>query len=406
MNNARLFIYLLFAGCIIGCSKGDETRNAVLVTYANIAQAVYEDSSRAAFELQRAVDVFLSTPDASTHEAAKQAWLRARIPYGQSEVFRFGNPNVDEWEGLVNSWPLDEGLIDYVAGGYEHEETNSDATANIIAGPEPISIELLRSYHQKDGAEANVATGYHAIEFLLWGQDFNHQPSDHGLRPYTDYVLGEGCSNGNCERRRLYLQQVTELLVTDIELMAEDWAPGRDNYRSRFLLRDPVDALRGMFFGMGSLSLGELAGKRMNVALLAGSQEDEQSCFSDNTHMDIQANLQGIRNVYLGEYARLDGSVVSGLGLTELVRAQSEQVDQKLRAQLDASAEKVAAIVQAAQAGLPFDQQILPQNTEAQERIRAAIAALREQTETIESAARLSGVEKLTAQNSGRFERE
>jgi putative iron-regulated protein len=398
--NTRLFIYLLFAGCVIGCGSGDETRNAVLVTYTNIAQAVYEDASRSASELQRAVDDFLRTPDAANHEAAKQAWLRARVPYGQSEVFRFGNPNVDEWEGRVNSWPLDEGLIDYVAGGYEHDETNPHAVANIIAGTEPISVELLRAYHERDGAEANVATGYHAIEFLLWGQDFNHQASDHGLRPYTDYINGEGCSNGNCERRRLYLQQVTELLVTDLERMAEDWAPGRENYRSQFLLRDPVDALRSIFFGMGSLSLGELAGERMNVALLAGSQEDEHSCFSDNTHMDIAANLQGIRNIYFGEYTRIDGSIVSGPGLTELVRAQSEQVDQKLRAQLAASAEKVAAIVQSAQAGLPFDQQILPQNTEAQERIRAAITALREQTETIESAARLSGVEKLTARNS------
>lgn len=396
----RLSIYLLIA-VSAACSRENESRSAVLDTYVNIAQAVYVDSLQASFELQRAVGAFLGAPDAGTHEAAKQAWMRARIPYGQSEVFRFGNPNVDEWEGRVNAWPLDEGLIDYVAGGYEYEEANPHAVANTIAGTEPITVELLRSYHEKDGAEANVATGYHAIEFLLWGQDLNHQPADHGLRPYTDYVTGEGCSNGNCERRRLYLQLLTELLATDLGRMAGDWAPGRDNYRAGLLQQEPANALRIMFFGMGSLSLGELAGERMNVALLAGSQEDEHSCFSDNTHMDIEANLQGIRNVYLGEYRRIDGSVVNGPGLSELVRTQSAQVDQKLRAQLDASAEKIAAIVQAAQAGMPFDQQILPQNTEAQERIRAAIAALRAQTETIESASRVAGVEKLTAQSSG-----
>lgn len=395
----RGLLICLLLPALTGCGNdGDATRRAVLETYANIAHAVYEDSYRTAVELQGAIDAFLSAPDVTTHEAAKQAWLRARLPYGQSEVFRFGNPNVDQWEGQVNAWPLDEGLIDYVADGYEHEESNPHATANIIAGTEPITIELLRGYHEKDGAEANVATGYHAIEFLLWGQDFNQRPDDRGLRPYTDYIAGEACSNGNCERRRTYLKQVTELLVADLGHMAADWAPGQDNYRARFLQQEPADALRIMFFGMGSLSLGELAGERMNVALIAGSQEDEHSCFSDNTHMDIESNLRGIRNVYLGEYTRVDGSLIRGPGLSALVQAEAEQTDRKLRHQLDDSTARVAAIVQAAQSGNAFDQQIL--SAEGQERIRAAIAALRAQTETMESAARAAGVQKLTAQSS------
>lgn len=395
----RLLACLLIAGAA-GCGRDDETPRAVIETYAAIAHAVYEDAYLGAVGLRQAVDALLASPGAATHEAAKQAWLRARVSYGQSEVFRFGNPNVDEWEGRVNAWPLDEGLIDYVAGGYEHEEGNPHATANIIAGTEPVTIELLRGYHEKDGSEANVATGYHAVEFLLWGQDFNHRPDDRGLRPYTDYVIGEGCSNGNCERRRDYLKQVTELLVADLAAMAADWAPQSDNhpdnYRAHFLRQEPVAALRGIFFGIGSLSLGELAGERMNVALLAGAQEDEQSCFSDNTHRDIENNLRGIRNVYLGEYLRSDGTVVSGPGLSELVRRKSQQLDEKLRAQLDASAARVGAIVQAAQAGSAFDQQIL--HVEGQESIRAAIAALRAQTATIEAAARAAGVDRLTAQ--------
>jgi putative iron-regulated protein len=370
--------------------------------YANIAQAVYEDSFDTALELRQAIETFLNAPDAVTHEAAKQAWLRARIPYGQSEAFRFGNPNVDEWEGRVNAWPLDEGLIDYVVDRYEHEEGNPHARANLVAGTEPVSIELLRGYHEKDGAEANVATGYHAVEFLLWGQDYNQQPADRGLRPYTDYAVGAACSNGNCERRRDYLRRVTELLVQDLEFMAADWAPQRDNYRARFLRQGPTDALRSMFFGIGSLSLGELAGERMNAALLAGAQEDEQSCFSDSTPLDLESNLQGVRNVYLGEYRRSDGSIVSGPGLSELVRMESEPLDQKLRAQLDISAARIGAIVRAWQSGTPFDQQIL--NAEGQERIRAAIAALRALTETIESTARAVGIDRLTAQGGNSFD--
>jgi putative iron-regulated protein len=402
-NNLHICLLACLPIIAAGCADRESgTPRAVIETYVDIAHVVYEDSFIGAVGLQHAVDAFLNSPNAATHEAAKQAWLRARVPYGQSEVFRFGNPNVDEWEGKVNAWPLDEGLIDYVAGGYEHEEGNPHATANIIAGTEPITIELLRGYHERDGSEANVATGYHAVEFLLWGQDFNHRPDDRGLRPYTDYMTGESCSNGNCERRREYLRQVTALLVDDLAAMVADWAPQSnshpDNYRARFLQQEPADALRAMFFGMGSLSLGELAGERMNVALLAGAQEDEQSCFSDSTHSDIENNLRGIRNVYLGEYPRGDGRLVIGPGLSDLVRRKSQQLDQKLRTRLDTSAVRVGAIVQAAGTGDAFDQQIL--HAAGQQRIRAAIEALRAQTETIEAAARAAGVDRLTAQGS------
>ncbi|HEY3488394.1 MAG TPA: imelysin family protein [Gammaproteobacteria bacterium] len=400
--NRRLFIFLQLL-MMAGCGNENADTQAVLRTYTDIAYAAYDDSYRSALKLQKAVDEFLQAPDPVSHEKAKQAWLQARNPYGQTEVFRFGNANVDAWEGNVNSWPLDEGLIDYVADSYEYEEGNPHAAANIIAGAEPITIELLRDYQEKDGAEANVATGYHAIEFLLWGQDFNRQTSDQGLRPYTDYALGEACSNNHCERRRAYLKTVTDLLVSDLKQMADDWAPERDNYRSKFLQNKPADGLRIMFFGMGSLSLGELAGERMNVALLSGSQEDEHSCFSDNTHMDIQNNAQGIRNVYLGEYRRLDGVMVSGPSLSTLVQKRSPDMDNKLRRQLDETAEKVFAIVQTARSGTAFDQQILPENTMLYAGVKAAIDALRAQTETLEMAARLAGVENLTAQGSDSF---
>jgi putative iron-regulated protein len=106
------------------------------------------------------------------------------VPYQQTEAFRFGNPIVDDWEGRVNSWPLDEGLIDYTAGDYGNEE-NTLATLNVIATPKftlsgkeidatTITPDLISgTLHEADGIEANVASGYHAIEFLLWGQDLN-----------------------------------------------------------------------------------------------------------------------------------------------------------------------------------------------------------------------------------------
>ena len=158
----------------------------VLSHYAAIAHAVYEDSLNAARGLREAVDQLIAKPTEKNLAAARIAWKAARVPYQQSEVYRFGNAVVDDWEGKVNAWPLDEGLIDYVAASYGAEsDDNPGYRANVIASPSftfsgrtvdarRITRHLLAgTLHELGGVEANVATGYHAVEFLLWGQDLN-----------------------------------------------------------------------------------------------------------------------------------------------------------------------------------------------------------------------------------------
>lgn len=383
-------------------SADSVTPTAVIENYVNLAHASFSDSLKTAQHLQRKINEFISKPSAETHQAAKQAWIAARIPYGQTEVFRFGNSNVDEIEGSLNAWPLDEGLIDYVkADRYDFDEANQFAQANIIAGKEPITKELLRSYQEKGGAEANVATGYHAIEFLLWGQDFNEDPKAAGQRPYTDFVVGDGCTNGNCERRAAYLSTATELVIDDLTQLVNDWASDKtDNYRQQFLALDEKEALRRMLFGMGSLSLGELAGERMNVALLAHSQEDEHSCFSDNTHHDIAENARGIQNIFLGRYVASDGSTVSGASLEQLAATKDSNTATKLAKALETTQASANEIVKAAEAGEPFDQQIAAENSAGNERVKATIAALRAQTAEIEAVATVLGVDELNPETS------
>lgn len=377
------------------------TSKAVIENYANLAHAQFSDTLKAAKNLQVKVDEFIAKPSTETHTAAKEAWLAARVPYSQTEVFRFGNPNVDDWEGSINAWPLDEGLIDYVqATNYEHEEGNKFATANIIAGTETITPELLKSYQEKGGSEANVATGYHAIEFLLWGQDFNQDPKAAGTRSYTDFIVGAECSNKNCERRAQYLKAAADLLVTELATMEQDWAPEQTNYRKTLLALDETEALRRILFGMGSLSLGELAGERMNVALLAHSQEDEHSCFSDNTHNDILSNVQGISNVFNGSYQSTDGTLVKGASLAALVATKDPALSTDLEKNLSATKTSAEAIVQAADGGEHFDQQIAAENTEGNARVKATITALRTQTASIEAAAKALGIKSLNPESS------
>ncbi|MFB0962944.1 MAG: imelysin family protein, partial [Pseudomonas sp.] len=259
-----------------------------------------------------------------------------------------------------------------------------------------LTAELLAGLNELGGSEANVATGYHAIEFLLWGQDLNGTQPGAGARSYTDYLTDENCTGGNCERRAQYLKVVTDLLVDDLAEMTAQWASGNpDNYRTQLLAESAEKGLRKAFFGMGSLSLGELAGERMKVALEASSTEDEHDCFSDNTHNSHFYNAKGVRNVYLGEYTKVDGTVLSGPSIAQLVQAADASADQLLQSKLAATQNSLQVMVDAAENGMAFDQMIDPENTQGQQIVRDAIAALVAQTTAIEQAALALGITEL-----------
>ena len=393
------------------------TKASVVTHYTDLAHATYEDALITARALDEATDRLIANPTEANLKAAKEAWLASRVPYQQSEVFRFGNAIVDDWEGQLNAWPLDEGLIDYVkADDYQHELGNAGATANIVAsnsinvGGETLDVatltpELLADLNEVGGSEANVATGYHAVEFLLWGQDLHGFEGGAGERPVTDYAKGNDCTNGNCERRAQYLDAVTDLLVDDLEWMVAQWAPGTsDNYRSQLTSANADEGIQKMLFGMGSLSLGELAGERMKVALEANSYEDEHDCFSDNTHNSHYYNGQGIQNVYTGTYRRVDGSVVSGPSLSDLVEQTNPELDARLNRQLDESMEALAlmkARAESSQNPMAFDTMIAPGNAEGTRIVNGAIMALVEQTGSIEQAARQLGIQGLSPDDAG-----
>ncbi|HMQ48950.1 MAG TPA: imelysin family protein [Saprospiraceae bacterium] len=351
-----LLLVLLVTSLFNACKKDDDTseqleenKKAFLENYADIVYASYEDSRTTAVALQQAIDQFVSNPTEAGFEACKTAWKAARIPYGQTEAYRFyGGPIDDEDgpEGLLNAWPLDENFIDYVAG-------NPDA--GLINNPTDypeITKEVLEALNESI-SETSIFTGYHAIEFLLWGQDLNANGA--GQRPYTDYVAGGTAANQ--DRRSAYLKVVAALLVDHLNLLLDEWQP-TGAYRKDFLENTDVNvALGRIFTALGELSKGELSGERMFVAVDSGDQENEHSCFSDNTHVDIEMNYKGIENVYFGVYTRINGSTVSGISLDDLaLQADIAKANTALAAFTDAK-EGINAIP------TPFDQAIL--NNEA-----------------------------------------
>ncbi|MBS1302705.1 imelysin family protein [Loktanella sp. SALINAS62] len=371
----------------------------VMTTYADIAAASYGDSLTTAQALQTAVNDFLAAPSATGLQTARDAWLAARVPYQQTEVYRFANPIVDDWEGRVNAWPLDEGLIDYVdaAGTAPSEgyDENPSAGLNVIANPtftlsgteidaRTITPTLLQdTLHEAGGAEANVATGYHAIEFLLWGQDIGPYDATAGQRPWTDYATGDDCTNANCDRRGAYLKAATDLLVTDLQDMADAWADGG---AARAAVMDDSTGPMRILTGMGSLSYGEQAGERMQLGLLLNDPEEEHSCFADNTHWDHFYDALGVRNVYRGEYVGVDGTVTSGPSLHALLMDSDPAVAESLLAALDHTQFQMMDMVVAAEAGLHYDMMLDPANTAGGQLIQDAIDGLVAQTREIERA--------------------
>ncbi len=371
-------------------------RSAVLETYADIAHAVYEDSHATAQRLQAAVARLIEDPTERNLQRARAAWIAARVPYQQSEVYRFGNAVVDAWEGKVNAWPLDEGLIDYVDRSRYGDGSAENAlyTANVIANQtlkvggrtvdaSHITPALLRdTLHEFGGIEANVATGYHAVEFLLWGQDLNGTGPGHGERPASDYDPAN-CTHGHCERRAQYLKTATDMLVQDLAWMTAQWAPGGDA-REELLAGDADAGLARMLKGMGSLSYGELAGERIRLGLMLHDPEEEHDCFSDNTHNSHYYDSIGIQNVYYGEYVRIDGRRVAGSSLSDLVAEIAPRVDQDMRAKLTATDAAMQRLVHVAESGKAYDQMIAQGDPHGNRIVQEVVDALTAQTRSIE----------------------
>jgi putative iron-regulated protein len=367
----------------------------VAKNYADIAEAGYTDSLDGARKLKAAIDTLIKAPTQDNLVAARKAWVAARVSYMQTEAFRFGNKIVDDWEGRVNSWPLDEGLIDYVSQEYVDQSPANDLyVANVIANPsikingEPVDTskitkELLSGKLQEaGGVESNVATGYHAIEFLLWGQDLNGTGPGAGNRPATDYDT-KNCTGGNCDRRAEYLKVVTDLLVDDLTWMADQWKADGDA-RKAVMADGGKAGLTAIFTGLGSLSYGEMAGERMKLGLLIHDPEEEHDCFSDTTHNSHYYDAMGIRNVYLGSYKRIDGSTVSGPSASDLVKAKAPEADQRTRTALDETMKRMEAIVKRASTGEAYDQQIGEDNAEGNATVESAIQGLIAQSKEFE----------------------
>ncbi|MDA0218229.1 MAG: peptidase [Proteobacteria bacterium] len=383
---------------------------AVLDTYANIAQATYEDALAGAQALDAAAHALVAEPGGATLAAARQARRESRVSYQQSEAFRFGNPAVDDWEGLVNAWPLDEGLIDYVDAGYgDTSDENPYYAANVVAHTElriggadidasTIDAALLEQLQEIDGVESNVSRGYHAIEFLLWGQDLNGTGAGAGARPASDFDTAN-CTHGNCDRRAAYLTAATALLVADLEDAVAMWSQGG---AARTDLTDGTaeEGLAMILTGLGSLSYGELAGERIQLGLMLHDPEEEHDCFSDNTAWSHYYDQVGMQNVLTGRYVRTDGSIVEGPSVADLVAHEDFDVAHATALAFANTDAAMMTMVRVSEAGKRYDQMLAEGDDAGNRVIQDVVDALKAQTTQIEQVVAALGLETLAIEGS------
>ncbi|CAB9541548.1 Iron-regulated protein A precursor [Bathymodiolus brooksi thiotrophic gill symbiont] len=365
-------------------------KNEVLTAYADIAIANYTDALNDAKSMQVAIKDFTKNPTTMMMENAKASWLNARESYGQTEAFRLSNGPIDAeegWhtvygapEGQLNAWPLDENMVDYTMDAKGKKTSGNIIDAKGVFTPSGeksktvnvsnITPDVLAALNE-NGGDANVATGYHAIEFLLWGQDQDYANFIKdgittgaliaGQRTVADYTTAK-----NADRRKQYLNAASALIVSDLESMVVAWGKGdNSNYRAALLGNNTSDknidektALSQIFSGLGVFIKSELANERIAVAVLTPSEEDEHSCFSDNTHRDIAQNYQGFKNILFGTYNGID----YGVAPIDALKDKS-----KLMALIKSADAKVNKINALAQISRHFDYQIRPNDPQAKQ---------------------------------------
>ena len=383
--------------------------NEVLVNYSNIAEAKYKDALTLAKQMHNSIEKFIKDTNESNFKKVKDSWLLARTIYQQTEVFRFGNPIVDDWEGKVNAWPLDEGLIDYVDNTNYYPSENDFSNFNVIANRKlkvegelidasVINANLLSSkLHEIGGNEANVAIGYHAIEFLLWGQDLNGTQKGSGNRSYTDFNL-KNCTNNNCDRRREYLLAASQLLIKDLQYIQSVWSS--EGQARLDLLNDKENGIKRILIGMGSLSYGELAGERMKLGLMLHDPEEEHDCFSDNTHNSHYYNVVGIKNVFLGEYKTIDEKIISGPSISSLLSNADNALNKKTKKSINKTLKSMKRIVKSANRGNTYDMLIAEGNEKGNKLIQNAVDSLIKQSKNIELAAIALNINNLQIERS------
>ena len=276
---------------------------------SNLSLLIYTQFSESltqAQQLEQDIAGLLYSPTPDKLASARQTWRQAYDAFLASRLFSH-LPIMDppEWQQkeiglgntlqLLDSWPIEGGYIDYVEG-YPFSGIVNDLALSLT------EETVLEQHAFYDSSSASV--GFHVLEFLLWGESGQRQASDFVAQENTSAVLDVTeeeqalglaandieASIQNHQRRRQYLQIVTELLLSHIQRLQRRWEPANGYYATVLQQSEPEQVVTAAFMAAQQLISEDLLNQRLNA---------DSSPFSQTSPQDRTALLQGMNLVLL-----------------------------------------------------------------------------------------------------------
>ena len=167
----------------------------------------------------------------------------------------------------------------------------------------------------------------------------------------------------------------TALLISDLEEMVALWDADGE---ARLTLTEGEGAagLATIITGPGSLSYGELAGERMQLGVMLHDPEEEHDCFADNTHNSHYFNQVGMQAVYNGHYVGVDGRIVSGPSLADIVAHDAPDLAEDVSGLMAATDGAMDVMKAVAEGGMAYDQMLGESNPVGNQVLQDVIDAL------------------------------
>lgn len=298
-----------------------ELQNKILNDFAyNIALATYVEMESKMNIFYLSCVQFDSTLSQQDLISARNAWKNVRSVWEQSEAFLFGPVSTDNIDPGIDTWPIDHNSLDSLF------QTSVAFTQGFMN-----SLD--------DGLK-----GYHPAEFILWGVNGNKVPAD-----FTS-------------RERVYLIA----LVTDLNVKATflraSWDPATTNNYSLQIINagqsgSVYPSQRSVFEEIVNAMIGicdEVSNGKIYEPFAALDPSLEESPYSMNSLIDFRNNLQGVKNVYFGDF------LSNGNGLNDFMSKNNLSIHSKISNQIENALNSFNGIT------APFNEAIISQRPQVQ----------------------------------------
>jgi putative iron-regulated protein len=182
------------------------------------AQSCYSNASLAIREFEGHSQLFLAHPTQQLLLELRDRWNTAHQAYLACQLYqmlafsRSGQKQLELTKQRVNAWPIQGGYIDYLPG-YQFTGIINDSTL-------AITLDNLLSQHQFSDL-SDVSVGFHALEFLLWGEGFDRPASD--FQASDSQLSEQGIELDANNRRRTYFELLTSHIIAELDGLSQRW---------------------------------------------------------------------------------------------------------------------------------------------------------------------------------------